>query len=64
MAFDPASGLVLTWASEPGTNYCVLATTNLLTGPWTTTCVLQATGALSSFTNPLADSQGIYGIAQ
>ncbi|MFH0908630.1 MAG: hypothetical protein V1929_07700 [bacterium] len=61
---DASSGMVLTWATEPGTNYFVLATTNLLTGPWTTTCVLQATGPLATFTNSLTGSQGIYGIGQ
>ena len=64
MTLNAASGLVLSWATEPGTNYCVLATTNLLTGPWATTCVLQAAGPLSSFTNPIAGSETIYVIGQ
>jgi hypothetical protein len=57
-----AQGIAITWASEAGTNYYVVSTTNLATGPWVTDAVVQATGELTSWTGSVSAAGRTYGV--
>jgi hypothetical protein len=59
---DPASGFTLTWVSEPGTNYYIVSSTNLVAGSWSTDAIVQASGSLTTWTGPVSTVGRTYGI--
>ncbi len=53
---------VLTWAAEPGVDYAVLVSSNLLAGLWATQQVVTATGAFVSAAAPVDTDAAVWRI--